>query len=766
MAKHHRQTVPKGRDSSTTDTITDPRFSNIHTDPRFRIPSRKHRHVELDERFSHMLKDDNFSRKASVDKYGRKISKGTGKKELERFYRIGDRASSKQAEESDEESDEDAVVEEELAQVNRKYDPAREGGFSSSSEDSEQDSDSDDVDAVVEEDDDDDPSAVPDMQIDKQVDVPVGEVSSRLAVVNLDWDNIRAVDLMAVFSSFCPPTGSIKSISIYPSEFGRERIEREDMEGPPSELFRHTKPVTRDSASTNGAAPRSNASDASDGSDSESDEHIKKSLVREDAGEEVDGTKLRRYQLERMRYFYAVLIASSPATAKAIYDATDGTEYLTTANFFDLRFVPDDVSFADDRPRDECFKLPESYKPNTFVTDALQHSKVKLTWDADDNVRKDVVRKAFSGSRAELDENELKAYLGSSSSSSDDDEAEEPAAEVQKPLAASQKAASLRTALGLSSVPAAKRKSAARTDTDADVAPVGDMQITFTSGLSTNNAEGDDGKTKHQGSVFENSPADRDETTVEMYKRKEKERKNRRRERAKGLARTDDRRGATNTPGHKDDDEDATEDLGFDDPFFTSATSTTTKTKKNNQKSKSKAADKDAKAEEKAARKKQRDELSLLLVDDDHNNSNNTINNPSKDGIAAKETSHFSMSSILKAEKESTLSKKTLKKKQKTMLKNKRKHNEFHSDDDNGDNTGGGGGIGGGGKGGSRAREDGLQQGFDIDVTDPRFARLYENPDFAVDPSSARFRDTKAMRKVLEEGRKRRRRGDTERDEE
>src|SRR2546421_4632681 len=31
--------------------------------------------------------------------------------------------------------------------------------------------------------------------------IPTGEASSRLAVVNLDWDNIRAEDLMAVFGS-------------------------------------------------------------------------------------------------------------------------------------------------------------------------------------------------------------------------------------------------------------------------------------------------------------------------------------------------------------------------------------------------------------------------------------------------------------------------------------------------------------------------------------------------------------------------------------
>ena len=34
--------------------------------------------------------------------------------------------------------------------------------------------------------------------------VPTGEATSRLAVVNLDWDNLRAQDIMAVAASFAP----------------------------------------------------------------------------------------------------------------------------------------------------------------------------------------------------------------------------------------------------------------------------------------------------------------------------------------------------------------------------------------------------------------------------------------------------------------------------------------------------------------------------------------------------------------------------------
>ena len=67
------------------------------------------------------------------------------------------------------------------------------------------------------------------------------EPTCAFAVVNMDWDNIRAVDLMATFVSFVPKGGAIKSVTIYPSEFGKERMQKEEIEGPPRELFKSKK---------------------------------------------------------------------------------------------------------------------------------------------------------------------------------------------------------------------------------------------------------------------------------------------------------------------------------------------------------------------------------------------------------------------------------------------------------------------------------------------------------------------------------------------
>lgn len=56
------------------------------------------------------------------------------------------------------------------------------------------------------------------------VNVQLGGESRRLAVMHLEWERIRAVDLYVLLYSFLPTRGQIQRIAVFPSEFGCERM--------------------------------------------------------------------------------------------------------------------------------------------------------------------------------------------------------------------------------------------------------------------------------------------------------------------------------------------------------------------------------------------------------------------------------------------------------------------------------------------------------------------------------------------------------------
>ncbi|XP_055399408.1 ESF1 homolog isoform X1 [Bubalus kerabau] len=208
------------------------------------------------------------------------------------------------------------------------------------------------------------------------------EITCRLAVCNMDWDRLKAKDLLALFNSFKPKGGVIFSVKIYPSEFGKERMKEEHVQGPVELLS-----------------------------------------IPEDAPEKdwASREKLRDYQFKRLKYYYAVVDCDSPETAAKIYEDCDGLEFESSCSFVDLRFIPDDITF-DDEPKDVASEVDlTAYKPKYFTSAAMGTSTVEITWDETDHERITMLNRKFK--KEELLDMDFQAYLASSSE--DEEEIEE-----------------------------------------------------------------------------------------------------------------------------------------------------------------------------------------------------------------------------------------------------------------------------------------------------------------------------------------------------
>ncbi|TFK57065.1 hypothetical protein OE88DRAFT_1619710 [Heliocybe sulcata] len=479
--------------------MSDSRFARLKTDPRFRKLKRKDAKVLVDDRFKSIFSDGKKKSKnkgRSVDKYGRPVYENQEQDNLRRFYRLENEEDQPSSapdyargevllESSDEEVDEGAedVQSDEDGIVILGTDQHKPGRIS----------EQDEAEINLDEDDFADLDAQAAQYSNtaagegEEVDVPA---TRRLAVVNLDWDHVRALHLYKIFSSLVSPTGSsvlddrksgknvvrrrILNVRVYPSQFGKGRMEKEEKEGPPVEVFKKN-------------TARSD------------DELTAKDIIEVGDAQDYDEEALRKYQLDRLRYYYAVVECDNPQTASHIYNELQGTELEFSANVFDLSYVPDDMTF-DKEYRDEASdEASTAYKGLDFVTDALRHSKVRLTWDEDDPERVRMTRRALS--KKEIEEADFKAYVASSESESD--------SETVRHSSKNHKSASrdkLRALLlgGGDELP----EGWGAQDSKDEV----DMEITFTPGL-TKSREGQ-----------------KEETTLEKYQRKMKEKRKKRKE--------------------------------------------------------------------------------------------------------------------------------------------------------------------------------------------------------------------------------------------
>ncbi|PPR05690.1 hypothetical protein CVT26_008931 [Gymnopilus dilepis] len=649
--------------------MSDPRFARLKSDPRFRRPKKKSQKVVIDERFKSVFANDKKKTGRKVDKYGRPISSTQDQENLRRYYRL----------EGDAEEDEGAARKPDLARGEVLLESSDE-----EQEQAEQDSDSDDGGFITLGADSSRPIAVEDEEAEidldednyADLDAQAADYAkahedeeekedaprtSRLAIVNLDWDHVRASHLYKICSSLVSPTapavpasssslrtldssrrnagkegaksqvtvvrGKVLSVRVYPSDFGKKRMEREEKEGPPPEIFKKKREL-------------------------DVDEVNEKTVYEVGGEEEYDEDALRKYQLERLRYYYAIVTCDTVDAASHIYNELEGTELERSANVFDMSFVPDDMTFENE-PRDEATEedVNGTYKPVEFMTDALRHSKVKLTWDDDDPERVAVTRRALS--QKEIEEDDFKAYLANTSSESEEDEEVVSKKKTDK-KAPRDKLRALLLGGNKEAMPEGWGD-----DDDADDV---DMEITFTPGLTD-----------------KKNPED--ETTLERYQRKMKEKRKKRKEELKETAK----------------------EKKVDDDFF-EADSEEERNQEEDKSSrkgrKQKPGNGEAGNGSNTRTEATAEELALLVTSD----------NPTA------EPKHFNLKAVIKAEKQ----------------KKRKKGKKGKTEEDN------------------EAQED-----FVMDVKDERFKALFENHQFAIDPTNPHFKKTKAMSALLEERQKR-----------
>lgn len=208
--------------------------------------------------------------------------------------------------------------------------------------------------------------------------VPLSEDKSKtLALVNYDWSRITAEHLMVLFNSMKPQEGLIKKITVYPSDFGLERMKVENLEGPQEIWKEHNgKEDLAEEAEKIKKEQRKKKKSANH-PEKEINEWIAKA---DDSETDFDPLKLRQYEKDRLKYYYAIVECDSIQTADHIYVHGNDSEFELTGLKLDLRFVTEGTAFPNE-PKEICDYIPSSTKIQNFLNRAVNHTNVKLTWE-------------------------------------------------------------------------------------------------------------------------------------------------------------------------------------------------------------------------------------------------------------------------------------------------------------------------------------------------------------------------------------------------
>lgn len=341
----------------------DQRFRYVQTDPRFnRLFSHKKKFI-IDKRFQAIFNNKDFQFQGGINEYG-KIIEAFQNKSYYRFYKLNEKTKSYTI-----------IKKEKRKRLNINE-------FLKENTDEYHDlwSDGENKESLVKK------------PFESEI-IKNGSSFKRLALVSMDWGQIRAIDVFVIFNSFLPENGVIKDVIIYPTEIGKKHLKKEKDEG----LDGLKKIILEQRFS---------------------ETKIKMSNIIKESNYAFNVEEFRYFQLLKMRYFFALIICNNTLTAEILYNRIDGMEFEHSSNRLDLRFV-DDKWTAKYPIHDRCNKLPKQYVVPEFFTKAIQHTNIDFTLDEDLQCRKDFFKKTLEANVNNLEKNQLKEYLASNESEKD-----------------------------------------------------------------------------------------------------------------------------------------------------------------------------------------------------------------------------------------------------------------------------------------------------------------------------------------------------------
>uniref|UniRef100_T1PIF1 NUC153 domain protein n=1 Tax=Musca domestica TaxID=7370 RepID=T1PIF1_MUSDO len=685
-----------------------------------------------------MFTNDKFQVKYTVDKYGRRVNRSNAD-DLRKYYELNssddeekeeeeeDKVGGQESEKDDSEEDEQEEREKEEKAIIQESDVDENDALTSDDEEVPKslrdrlldpnidyargegrlitDSSSDDDSSE----DDEDPEMYIDHvwgELDNDADT-TDESTRRLAVCNMDWDRVRAVDLMVLFNSFLPRGGSILSIKIYPSEFGKERMKEEELHGPPELVG-----LDKDSRNPKKESDKPKKKKKNSGSDDEDDELVVEQDSDAEEGDEYHMEKLRQYQLNRLRYYYAVMEFDSVESADKIYKECDGIEYESSATKIDLRYIPDDTTFDEDEPTDVCLEMPDmnTYQPRQFTTTALQQAKVDLTWDETAVDRKELGDKLSSGKMDGISDQDLRKIVAYSSEEEEEEEGDDEADEEEEDDAEESQVEEEKPVEKKSKKPKSKKKEEVINKYKALLAEINEKEqkekekkkyaMEFTWEVNEGNENNEDDKDKEE--TFEGKPKS-ELTPIEkvLLKRSEKNKRRKEERKKKKLQ-------AAGVESESDLDS-LPEGIDMSDPYFAEEFANGDFVDPKAKRKEKQKKQRQLKAEQEEEDEKNAKELELLLDDNEEDHKKQ----------------HFSLEKILKQEQET----KSKKKRKKQLKKSKADIEESNKP---------------------------IEDNFQLNVNDNRFTAVFTSHEFNIDPTDPHFKKTKGMEQLIHEKLKRR----------